>query len=38
MGDLPIGPGYAAALAVLADGELDVHIHDATKIMTTGRT
>lgn len=31
--DLRAGAGYAAAVAVLADGELDVHIEDAAAVL-----
>jgi 4'-phosphopantetheinyl transferase len=33
MRDLPIEDGYRAALAVLAEGDLEVRIHDATELL-----
>lgn len=32
--DLPADPGYAAAVAVLAEGELEVRVHDAAGVMS----
>jgi 4'-phosphopantetheinyl transferase len=33
LSDLPVGPGYAAAVAVLAEGRLGVQIHDASVML-----
>jgi 4'-phosphopantetheinyl transferase len=32
--DLPVGDGYAAAVAVLADGRLDVAVHNAGQVLS----